>query len=40
MRNTVTRMFSPIAPETIREAHTLIEGGRTLGKIVLHGWDS
>lgn len=40
LRSTVTRSLSPITPETLREAHALIEGGRTLGKIVLHDWAS
>lgn len=39
VRPVVTRTFSPITPETLREAHALIEGGHTLGKIVLHGWE-
>ena len=30
--------LSPIDPDNLREAHRLIETGRTTGKIVLHGW--
>jgi len=34
----VTRL-EPISPETLARAHALLEGGRTLGKIVLQGWE-
>lgn len=39
LRPTVTHVFSPIAPETLREAHALVEAGRTVGKVVIHGWE-
>jgi zinc-binding alcohol dehydrogenase family protein len=35
----VTRL-EPITPATLAQAHALLEGGRTLGKIVLQGWES
>ncbi len=38
LRTTMTESLSPISPETLRHAHQLIEGGRTLGKVVVHGW--
>ena len=38
IRSTRTRTLSPISAERIREAHRLVEGGRTLGKTVIAGW--
>jgi zinc-binding alcohol dehydrogenase family protein len=35
---TATREMSPINAANLREAHRLVESGRTIGKIVLHGW--
>ncbi|WP_308491071.1 zinc-binding alcohol dehydrogenase family protein [Microbacterium terrisoli] len=39
IRTTATRTLTPISAATLREAHELVEAGRTVGKIVLHGWD-
>ncbi|MDO5644963.1 MAG: zinc-binding alcohol dehydrogenase family protein [Dermabacter sp.] len=39
LRTTVTRTLTPITAANLRTAHELIESGRTLGKIVLHGWE-
>lgn len=39
LRPVTTCTLTPITRETLREAHGLIETGRTLGKIVLHGWE-
>ncbi|UNX56523.1 zinc-binding dehydrogenase [Georgenia sp. TF02-10] len=36
IRPTVTRTLTPITPETLREAHALVETGRTVGKVVVH----
>lgn len=36
---TVTTTLAPIAPATLREAHELVESGRTVGKVVVHGWE-
>lgn len=38
LRTTVTRALSPIGPQALREAHSLVESGRTVGKVVVHGW--
>ncbi|KAB1660293.1 zinc-binding alcohol dehydrogenase family protein [Pseudoclavibacter chungangensis] len=38
VRPVVTTALTPISPETLREAHELVERGRTLGKVVVHGW--
>ncbi|MFV0253433.1 MAG: zinc-binding alcohol dehydrogenase family protein [Beutenbergiaceae bacterium] len=38
LRTTATRALSPITSETLREAHALVETGRTIGKVVLHDW--
>lgn len=38
IKATTTKTFTPISPETLREAHNLVESGRTIGKVVLHGW--
>lgn len=38
LRTTLTKTLSPISASTMREAHTLSESGKTIGKIVLEGW--
>ncbi|MTW17914.1 zinc-binding alcohol dehydrogenase family protein [Rhodoplanes serenus] len=38
LRATVTKILSPIDAANIREAHRLIESGRTIGKIVVEGF--
>lgn len=38
LRTTAIRTLSPITAETLREAHELVETGRTIGKVVLHDW--
>lgn len=38
IRTTMTRELTPISAETLREAHEWVEGGRTVGKVVVHGW--
>lgn len=35
----VTTVLEPISAQTLREAHSIVEGGRTLGKVVLRGWE-
>ncbi len=40
IRTTRTRTLSPITAETVREAHRLVETGRTLGKTVIAGWPA
>jgi len=39
LRSTATRVLTPIAPATLREAQRTVESGRVLGKIVLHQWE-
>jgi zinc-binding alcohol dehydrogenase family protein len=39
IRSTTTTELAPISAATLREAHRLIETGRTVGKIVLSGWE-
>lgn len=38
IRSTTTTTLTPISAATLREAHELVESGRTVGKIVIHGW--
>lgn len=38
IRATTTQVLTPISPDTLREAHMLIESGHTVGKVVVHGW--
>lgn len=38
IRTTVGEVLSPISAANLRKAHAQIEGGRTVGKIVLDGW--
>lgn len=38
IRATTTQTLAPISPDTMREAHALVESGRTVGKVVVHGW--
>jgi zinc-binding alcohol dehydrogenase family protein len=39
IRATTSRTLSPIAPSTLRQAHELVESGRVIGKVVIHGWE-
>ena len=38
IRSTRNRTLSPLEAATLREAHRLVESGRTVGKIVVEGW--
>lgn len=38
IRTTTTRALTPISTATLRHAHELVESGRTIGKVVVHGW--
>ena len=38
LRTTMTKRLSPISAATLREAHELVESGRTIGKVVVAGW--
>lgn len=40
VRPTVTEDLGPLSPESLRRAHAAVEAGRTVGKIVLSGWDA
>ncbi len=40
VRTTMTRRLSPISAATLREAHTAVESGRMIGKIVVAGWPA
>ena len=39
IRSTLTRTLSPISAASLQQAHELLAGGRTLGKIALQGWS-
>lgn len=39
VRARTTKTLTPISAPTLRQAHELIEGGHTVGKLVLHGWE-
>lgn len=36
---TTTKKLTPISPDTLREAHELVESNRIVGKVVVHGWQ-
>lgn len=38
LRTTATCTLAPITVQTLREAHELVETGRSIGKVVLHDW--
>jgi len=38
IRTTMTQELGPINAATLREAHSLVEQGRTTGKVVVSGW--
>ncbi len=38
IRSTVARRLAPINAANLRQAHALVEGGRSIGKVVLQGW--
>lgn len=37
LHTTATQTLSPISAATMRQAHELVESGRTLGKVVVEG---
>ena len=39
LKSTVTEVMTPINAANLRAAHAKIETGRTIGKIVLTGWN-
>jgi zinc-binding alcohol dehydrogenase family protein len=39
LRTTLMRRLSPINAATMREAHAAVESGKSIGKIVVEGWD-
>ncbi len=39
IRTTVNQALTPINAANLRRAHALVEGGRSIGKVVLSGWD-
>lgn len=39
VRPTTSTSLTPISLATLREAHALVESGRTVGKVVIHGWE-
>ena len=38
LKTTATTTLSPINAANMKQAHAQVEGGRTIGKVVLHGW--
>lgn len=38
IRVTTTKVLTPISADTLRTAHEIVESGRTIGKVVIHGW--
>jgi NADPH:quinone reductase-like Zn-dependent oxidoreductase len=38
IKTTMRQRLAPINASNLREAHALLETGRTTGKIVLEGW--
>jgi NADPH:quinone reductase len=39
LKSTVTEVMTPINAANLRAAHAKIETGRTIGKVVLTGWN-
>jgi len=39
LRTTLQQTFSPINAENLRRAHALVESGRSIGKVVVSGWE-
>jgi len=39
IRTTLNQRLGPINAENLKRAHALVESGRTVGKIVISGWD-
>lgn len=39
IRTTCKEIFAPISAENLRKAHEQIESGKTIGKLVLEGWE-
>jgi len=38
--STATTRITPLDAERLREAHGLVESGRTIGKVVVSGWPA
>ena len=38
IRTTVSQVLAPINAANLRQAHAMVEGGRSIGKVVLKGW--
>lgn len=39
LKNTLTRSLSPLNATNLRKAHSLVEGGHMIGKVVIAGWE-
>jgi len=39
LRSTMRESFRPIDAENLKRAHALVESGRSIGKVVVTGWD-
>ena len=39
IRTTLSKRFGTINASNLKQAHALIESGKTRGKLVLEGWD-
>lgn len=39
IKTTMRQQLSPINAENLRRAHATLETGRTIGKVVVEGWD-
>ena len=38
IRTTLQKTLSPINAKNLREAHKIVESGKSIGKVVVHGW--
>ena len=39
IKTTISKILYPINAENMRKAHSIIENGKTIGKIVLEGFE-
>ena len=40
LKGTLTQSLSPLNSDNLRKAHSLVESGHMIGKVVVSGWEN
>lgn len=40
LKGTLTQSLSPLNADNLRKAHSLVESGHMIGKVVVSGWEN